>query len=989
MTARAPLQRAIDTALLTVTLGVRILLLVGLLFLMTQDILAYRAVRRGVESGLADDQPPLMTPRQGINVALERYDTNREVLQALASLRDLGYGTLRQRLAWAEIEPSPGEYHWERWDYVLDLVHSAGFSIIVVLDSAPAWARSPHEQANPYAPPQDAASYARFAAALAERYGNWILAYQIWDQPNIYPHWGQGEIDPAGYVALLAAAAPAIRQADPDAVIIAGGLAPNLESGGRNMSDVQYLREIYRRGAGQWFDVLGVKAYGFWSGPYDRRTSPEVLNLSRVILLREEMVRRGEAHKPIWALDGGWVALPAGWEGAASPLGNDAADLQAARLWAATQRVQREWPWMPLFTALHLQPNAPEDDPIWGLSLLDPYGRATPLLTSLQSLGPPDEALHPGLHLLGAAPDTAETADEQDLDLTFWGSDLRLWVDRGAAEGEIELLGAQQESLSLGGASRGVEPVWLARFLPLATYPVVAVGTPEELGAIAAVQVGNRTLPLWLWSQTALGLVAAIWLVVSCVQDVRTLPWRRVWRAVCHAWGRLPEPMQMGALALLLLAALTCPHGGLRLALLACYGLGTLLRPDVALLLALAAVPLAPLSVAIGPGRFAPSEIALLIAAAARLGNALLTGRAQGGRPSAAPRITWLDALALLYVLWGAVSAGLAEYQRVAWREFRVVIAEPALLYALLRLGPQDGEGRARQVRVFFASAVAVALYALARYPSAAGVIQAEGVRRARAFFGSPNNLALYLERFLPLGIAMALWGAGRWRRRLYAVGAAALAIVIVLTFSRGAWLLGVPAGLLALFWLRGGRARRLAWIGAAAALVALVVVLRMPRFASLVDLSQGTGFLRIQLWRSAWEMVQDHLWLGIGPDNFLYYYGDYILPGAEVDRWLSHPHNLVLDPWLRLGLPGLALTVAMFGAALTRALRLLRGRCRGVDRAVLIGLLGGLAAAGAHGLIDSAWFVVELAYWGMFTLAWLASGPGRHEAFDTDPSLR
>lgn len=973
MTTRGRLARAATAVGAALDLALRLAALLGLVACMVQDIGAYRVARRGVESGLATDQPPLMAPRLGINVALERYGTNREVLQALAGLRDLGYGTLRQRFRWAELEPVPGQYDWARWDYVLDLVHAEGFQVIAVLEGAPAWARAPEEADNPYAPPQDPETYARFAAAFAERYQDHVLAYQIWDQPNIYPHWGLGEVNPGGYVALLAAAAPAIRAADPDALIIAGALAPNLETGGRNMNDLQYLREIYRRDAGAWFDILGVYAYGFWTDPYDRRTSADVLNFSRVILLREEMVRRGEAHKPVWALDGGWAALPSNWQGQPSPLGTDAADVQAARLWFAIQRVQREWPWMTLYTALHLQPNAPADDPLWGLSLLDADGQATPLLSNLQRLGPPDEALHPGLHRMEAAPAVADTGVVHGLDLTFWGSDLTLWVDCSLAEGQIELLGAQQESLSLDAPCQGREQVWLARHRPLDTYPTFAIGSPQQLAAIDGVQVGNRTLPVWLWLQSALGLLAATWLAVGIGRRLRALPWRQAWQAANGAWRRLPEAVQAGALALLLLAGLTAPLGGVRLAALACYGLGALMRPDLALLLALTAVPLAPLAVSLGPGRFAPSEIALLIALAAHLGNAILSGHRPAWR-TAARRIQALDLLVALYVAWGAASAGMAEYQRVAWREFRVVIAEPALLYALLRVGPHNDDVWRRRLGVFYASAVGVALYALARYPSEAGVICAEGVRRARAFFGSPNNLALYLERFLPLGLAVALWGQDRRRRWLYGAGAAAICLAIGLTFSRGAWLLGVPAGVLLLLWLRGGRARRIALLGALGGVAALALLLRMPRFAALTDLSQGTGFLRVQLWRSAWEMVQDHAWLGIGPDNFLYYYGDYIRPGAEVDRWLSHPHNLILDPWLRLGLPGLGLLAGMFAAGLSRAARLWRSPLEHERRIVLLGLLGGLAAAAGHGLVDSAWFVPELAYWGMFVLAWLGS---------------
>jgi hypothetical protein len=245
----------------------RVLLLVLLVLVVAQDLTRLRERRRGIESGLAPAQPTLAPLRTGINVSLQRYGTNLELLQALETLREMGYSTLVQQFRWAALEPERGSYRWNAWDYTLDMVHEQGFSVVAVLDAAPAWARAPGEAGNPQAPPADPQEYARFAGAFATRYGDRVQAYQIWDRPNIHPHWGGGEIDPAGYVALLQAASTAIRGADPDGVIVAGNMAPTVERSGRNMSDVQFLREIYRRGASQWFDVLGAKALAFGLGP--------------------------------------------------------------------------------------------------------------------------------------------------------------------------------------------------------------------------------------------------------------------------------------------------------------------------------------------------------------------------------------------------------------------------------------------------------------------------------------------------------------------------------------------------------------------------------------------------------------------------------------------------------------------------------------------------------------------------------------------------
>ena len=299
--------------------------------------------------------------------------------------------------------------------------------------------------------------------------------------------------------------------------------------------------------------------------------------------------------------------------------------------------------------------------------------------------------------------------------------------------------------------------------------------------------------------------------------------------------------------------------------------------------------------------------------------------------------------LGLLTSLW-------AEYRHVALREWRTVILGSAGLYAAIRIsGPQRGR-LLTMIDIALVSSAGVALYALLRYPTAAGVIEAEGVRRARAFYGSPNNLALYLERMLPVALGMLLAGRTRWRRWLYGGSAALIGGVLALTFSRGALLIGVPVGLMVVALAQGKRAR---WI--VLALVVLLAAIIVPmagteRFASLLDTQQGTTAVRLSLWQSSWQMALDHPWLGIGPDNFLYYYGDYILPAGMSEPWLSHPHNLLLDFWLRLGLGGLVLLVLLL-AGMLEAWR--RARRHAISRdhgAVLAGLLAGTAAgAGAR----------------------------------------
>jgi O-antigen ligase len=238
--------------------------------------------------------------------------------------------------------------------------------------------------------------------------------------------------------------------------------------------------------------------------------------------------------------------------------------------------------------------------------------------------------------------------------------------------------------------------------------------------------------------------------------------------------------------------------------------------------------------------------------------------------------------------------------------------------------------------------------------------------------------VGLYLGRALPVLVAVALFGGQQRRRWLYGAGGLLVGAAILLSFSKGALLFGVPAALLALGILAGGRWLWATWGVLGAAALGALPLLRTPRFRSLFDLESGTNFFRLNLWRSSVDMIRDHPWLGVGPDNFLYAYrGRYIRPAAWQEPNLSHPHNLVLDYWSRLGALGLAaglwLQVAFWRLALPlrRLSRHGEGGVHSVDeRALALGLMGSMVDLIAHGLVDNSFFLVDLAFAFCFTLA-------------------
>ncbi|MDI3341059.1 MAG: O-antigen ligase family protein [Sphaerobacter sp.] len=380
-----------------------------------------------------------------------------------------------------------------------------------------------------------------------------------------------------------------------------------------------------------------------------------------------------------------------------------------------------------------------------------------------------------------------------------------------------------------------------------------------------------------------------------------------------------------------------------------------------------AALAVIEVPVAISTLAFNPAEILLAAAVAGvglRAGIALLGHGPATVRPALARAITLARtgfgpvALALLAV--GVLSLFVVadpSHRRESLREFRWVIVEPVLLAFLARWYLTRPADRCFAAGLYTGAAAGAALYAVAAGLGGNGVA-VEGVVRISGTYPHPNALALYLERVVPFAAALGIAFRARADRR-WLVVAAVCAGGLLLTFSRGAYL-GTAAGLLAVAWLAGRRrlAAGIALGGAALALVLLLVA--GQRLLSLFE--GGSGSLRLAIWQSSLAMIRDEPIFGVGLDQFLYQYAPrYVRPEAWPERFTSHPHNLILDLWLRLGIMGL-------GVAATYAVALGRRVHRIVDRHSRLGLaaLGAIVAGAIHGLVDNGYFLpgLALAFW-------------------------
>jgi O-antigen ligase len=420
---------------------------------------------------------------------------------------------------------------------------------------------------------------------------------------------------------------------------------------------------------------------------------------------------------------------------------------------------------------------------------------------------------------------------------------------------------------------------------------------------------------------------------------------------------------------------------------------GAAARPELAAWPVLAIAPFhAAVTVPAGPRSLGVLEaVTLAVLAGAGWSWALRAGRRPAPTGRGHWRTRWLDVAVAVLVLWSSLAVMWAEATAPAFREWRLVLLEPALVYALLRSQPRRREA----ITYAFDGLVVGALAACAVAGVAAtaavlglgsdgstGLVAAEGVTRLAGPYGSPNNLALFVGRAAAVAAAMTIWGSGS-RRRLHVAALVILMVGLGATFSRGALFVGLPltGGVLLVCAVvpllrrrprKASRASRLAaarislavfLVGLAAVAVLTLAFAGTERIRSTLSAEPGsTLHLRIRLWSAAVEMGRDHAFLGVGPDNFLPHYRDfYVKRDAVTERHLNHPHNFALDAWLRLGVPGALVLGIIALYALRAAVRRVVSEAHAPDP-IPAASLGLLAYALAHGLVDNFYFVPDLA---------------------------
>jgi hypothetical protein len=244
-------------------------------------------------------------PQGGVNVTgasggLSPGLADREVARA----RILHAKLVRVGVPWSTLEPAgPSHVDPTALAYLDRLVDDAAASdirVIAIADSTPCWESSAPasllrecvpgrwSRANAW-PPREPSAYAAFVAYLAARYGTRLAAIEVWNEPDqANEDYFAGPEKPQRYAAVLRAAYPAIKQANPNVQVLAGSLVG---------SNGVFLRALYAAGIKGYYDGLAVHFYN--------------LTLGSLRAIHEVQLANGD-NTPLWLDEFGWSSC---WPG--------------------------------------------------------------------------------------------------------------------------------------------------------------------------------------------------------------------------------------------------------------------------------------------------------------------------------------------------------------------------------------------------------------------------------------------------------------------------------------------------------------------------------------------------------------------------------------------------------------------------------------------------------------------------------------------------
>ena len=178
---------------------------------------------------------------------------DRFVLQ----LRELGAGLVRIYVYWSQIEPEPGRFVFDVVDAFLEQLDGSE-EVWVTICSSSTWATREATTFLPPSPATDPGTYERFVHQLVAHCRGRVHYWQCDNEPsNVGLLWAGTAAD---YVAQLEVMYRAVKDADPEAMVVLGGAPFGLPATEPDDPERRFFDDVLAKG-GESFDLFDLHLY--------------------------------------------------------------------------------------------------------------------------------------------------------------------------------------------------------------------------------------------------------------------------------------------------------------------------------------------------------------------------------------------------------------------------------------------------------------------------------------------------------------------------------------------------------------------------------------------------------------------------------------------------------------------------------------------------------------------------------------------------------
>jgi len=206
--------------------------------------------------------------------------SDEDVELEASNMEAAGIKWMRTDFSWSWIEPKQGEWHFERFDYLVKVFSEHGITILPILDYSSPWAGPAHLALE---------DWSNYVYHTVSHFKDRLHYWEVWNEPQGF--WSPKPTKPEDYFNLLKASWFAIKRADPTATVLAGGYSG---------IPYDFIERLYKLGAAKYFEVMSVHPYRYPGGPEETHLMRDLAKL------KELMSKYGDKDKPIWITEMGW-----------------------------------------------------------------------------------------------------------------------------------------------------------------------------------------------------------------------------------------------------------------------------------------------------------------------------------------------------------------------------------------------------------------------------------------------------------------------------------------------------------------------------------------------------------------------------------------------------------------------------------------------------------------------------------------------------------